>query len=68
MILGGPYFTFNEDGTGAFANDKYITWEADDERVYIYYDLYSIFDYSVEGDILIIFFSDGSDIYTRVGY
>lgn len=66
--MGGPYFTFNEDGTGAFANDKYITWEADDERVYIYYDLYSTFDYSVEGDILTIFFSDGSDIYTRVGY
>lgn len=66
--MGGPYFTFNEDGTGAFANDKYITWEADAEKVYIYYDLYSTFDYSVEGDILIIFFSDGSDIYTRVGY
>ncbi len=66
--IGGPYFTFNEDGTGAFANDKYITWEADAENVYIYYDLYSTFDYSVEGDILTIFFSDGSDIYTRVGY
>jgi len=66
--IGGPYFTFNEDGTGAFANDKYITWEADSERVYIYYDLYSTFDYTVEGDILTIFFSDGSDIYTRVGY
>lgn len=66
--IGGPYFTFNEDGTGAFANDKYITWEADAEKVYIYYDLYSTFDYSMEGDILTIFFSDGSDIYTRVGY
>lgn len=66
--IGGPYFTFNEDGTGAFANDKYITWEADAEKVYIYYDLYSTFDYSVAGDILTIFFSDGSEIYTRVGY
>lgn len=66
--IGGPYFTFNADGTGAFANDKYTTWEADDENVYIYYDLYTTYDYSVSGDLLTIFFSDGSEVYTRVGY
>lgn len=65
--MGGPYFTFNADGTGAFANDKSTTWVADDENVYIYYSLYSTYDYYVSGDMLELFFSDGSKTFIKVG-
>lgn len=65
--MGGPYFTFNADGTGAFANDKPTTWVADEENVYIYYSLYGTYDYYVSGDMLELFFSDGSKTFIKVG-
>lgn len=62
-----PYFVFNKNGTGTLARGTVpCTWEADDEYFYMSYDLISTFDYYVQGDLLQLYFSDGSRMFTRV--
>lgn len=65
-------YQFNEDGTGMW-NGKYpITWytyTTDAGASALNYCLVdsTYFDYSVTGDILTVFLSDGSHVYTKVG-
>lgn len=56
----------NEDGTGMIG-DNLLTWWADETILYYYPVVSKSYDYTVSGDILTIFFSDGSRTYTRVG-
>lgn len=44
-----------------------ITWRSDDTNFYVNWTLLSAYDYTVSGDILTIYFSNGSQIYTKVG-
>lgn len=63
-----PYYIFNEDGTGTLARGSVeCTWQVDDEYFYMNYALITSYDYYVQGDMLQIFFADGSKYYTRVG-
>lgn len=58
---------FYADGTGMVGNN-YLTWWSDDETMLYYYPVQAkSYDYTVSGDTLTVFFSDGSKIYTRVG-
>lgn len=56
----------NEDGTGMIG-DNLLTWWADETILYYYPVVSKSYDYTVSGDMLTIFFSDGSRTYTRVG-
>lgn len=62
-----PYFIFQENGTGIWKADVPMMWRTDDEKMYMYYNSYSTYDYYVFGDMLELFFSDGSKIFTKVG-
>lgn len=44
-----------------------ITWRSDDTNFYVNWTLLSAYDYTVSGNILTIYFSNGSQIYTKVG-
>ena len=63
--LGGN-IEFYADGTGMIG-DNPLTWYADESNLYYTAEQKAAFDYTVSGDALTIFFSDGSKIYTRVG-
>lgn len=56
----------NEDGTGMIG-DNLLIWWADETILYYYPVVSKSYDYTVSGDTLTIFFSDGSRTYTRVG-
>ena len=65
-------FQFNEDGTGMYNGRYPITWStytADDGADAVRYSLIdsTYFDYTVEGDSLVVFLSDSSRVYTKVG-
>ena len=65
-------YRFNEDGTGMESEKYPLTWAADttdDGAGALSYTLLdsTYFDYTVEGDSLVVFLSDSSRIYTRVG-
>ncbi len=65
-------FQFNVDGTGMYNGRYPITWSAytaDDGADAVRYSLIDItyFDYTVEGDSLVVFLSDSSRVYTKVG-
>lgn len=65
-------YRFNEDGTGMESEKYPLTWTADttdDGAGALSYTLLdsTYFDYTVEGDSLVVFLSDSSRIYTRVG-
>lgn len=63
------------DGTGeverVFSNLEFVmqpvTWWADDTNLYTSWSQQLTYDYSVSGDMLTIYFSNGSQIYTKVG-
>lgn len=57
---------FYADGTGMIG-DNPLTWYADESNLYYTAEQKAAFDYTVSGDVLTIFFSDGSKVYTRVG-
>lgn len=65
-------FEFNEDGTGMY-NSRYpfiwSTYMTDDSSNGLYKTLVdsTYFDYSIQGNILTVFLSDSSRIYTKVG-
>lgn len=63
--LGGN-IEFYADGTGMIG-DNSLTWYADESNLYYTAEQKAAFDYTVSGDVLTIFFSDGSKVYTRVG-
>ncbi len=63
--LGGN-IEFYADGTGMIGSNA-LTWYADESTLYYSPEEMAAFDYTVSGDVLTIFFSDGSEIYTRVG-
>lgn len=63
--LGGN-IEFYADGTGMIG-DNPLTWYADESNLYYTAEQKAAFDYTVSGDVLTIFFSDGSKVYTRVG-
>lgn len=63
--LGGN-IEFYADGTGIIG-DNPLTWYADESNLYYTAEQKAAFDYTVRGDVLTIFFSDGSKVYTRVG-
>lgn len=44
-----------------------ITWGSDDTNFYVSWTLLSAYDYTVSGNTLTIYFSNGSQIYTKVG-
>lgn len=44
-----------------------ISWSADDTSLRVDWTLQTVYDYSVYGDMLTIFFSNGSNVYQRVG-
>lgn len=58
--------TLNSDGTGQLGGLP-MTWEATDTELYFYPIESRIYDYTVSGDTLTIFFNDGAKVYTRVG-
>ena len=65
-------YQFNEDGTGLDNGTRPITWQAyttDDGANAVRYSLLdsTYFDYTVEGDSLVVFLSDSSRVYTKVG-
>lgn len=65
-------YQFNEDGTGMWNGKFPITWctyTTDDGASVLNYSLLdsTYFDYTVTGDVLTVFLSDGSRIYTKVG-
>lgn len=63
--LGGN-IEFYADGTGMIG-DNPLTWYADGSNLYYTAEQKAAFDYTVSGDVLTIFFSDGSRVYTKVG-
>lgn len=63
--LGGN-IEFYADGTGMIG-DNPLTWYVDESNLYYTAEQKAAFDYTVSGDVLTIFFSDGSKVYTRVG-
>ena len=65
-------YQFNADGTGLDNGTRPITWQAyttDDGANAVRYNLLdsTYFDYTVEGDSLVVFLSDSSRVYTKVG-
>ena len=65
-------YQFNADGTGLDNGTRPITWQAyttDDGANAVRYSLLdsTYFDYTVEGDSLVVFLSDSSRVYTKVG-
>ena len=44
-----------------------LTWYADETTLCYTTEQKAAFDYTVTGDVLTIFFSDGSEVYTKVG-
>lgn len=65
-------YQFNADGTGLDNGTRPITWEAyttADGTSAVRYSLLdsTYFDYTVEGDSLVVFLSDSSRVYTKVG-
>lgn len=63
--LSGAY-VFYADGTGMIGNNP-LTWYADDTTLNCQVDEKKSYDYTVYGDVLTIYFSNGSEIYTKVG-
>ncbi|MCX4338340.1 MAG: PsbP-related protein [Lachnospiraceae bacterium] len=63
--LGGN-IEFYADGTGMIG-DNPLTWYADESNLYYTAEQKAAFDYTVSGDVLTIFFSDGSRMYTKIG-
>lgn len=63
--LGGN-IEFYADGTGMIGDNR-LTWYADEANLYYTAEQKAAFDYTVSGDVLTIFFSDGSRVYTKVG-
>ncbi len=63
--LGGDFELYT-DGTGMIGSNP-LTWYADESTLYYSPEEMAAFDYTVSGDVLTIFFSDGSEVYTRVG-
>lgn len=63
--LGGN-IEFYADGTGMIGSNP-LTWYADESNLYYTAEQKAAFDYTVSGDVLTIFFSDGSQVYTKVG-
>ena len=59
-------FIFYGDGTGVIGNN-WLTWWADETTLYYNVSEQKTYDYIVAGDVLTIFFSDGSRSYTKVG-
>lgn len=59
-------FEFYADGTGMIGSNA-LTWYADETTLNYTTNEKAAFDYTVTGDVLTIFFSDGSEVYTRVG-
>ena len=65
QTFSGSY-EFYADGTGMIGANAF-TWYADGTTLHYSVEEKVAFDYTVTGDILTIFFSDGSEAYTRVG-
>lgn len=63
--LSGAY-VFYADGTGMIGNNP-LTWYADDTTLNCWVEEKKFYDYTVYGDVLTIYFSNGSEIYTKVG-
>lgn len=61
-----PQYIFNSDGTGFTRCTDPMTWTADDEMIYTHYQLSRVWDYSVLGDTLLLFFPEGAKTFIRV--
>lgn len=62
----GGNLTLNDDGTGMVGN-SFCIWQADDTMLWEYIHQQCTYDYYVSGDMLELFFSDGSKTFIKVG-